>query len=1400
MARWKKIFRMAAFAAAGLVLLLAAAIGAATLYLRTETGRDWLAATIADAASGPEMTLTVARIEGRPPWDMTIATIAVADPDGVWLTVEQAHLDIDPWALATGTLSVGTLSAVRVAVARSPAGGEDQDDGDGALVPDLPLAIDVRHLEIDALELGPAILGEERRYAIEGAVNLHGRAARVELAVTPAGKGEALDLAALFDDGAGRLDIDLAYREPTDGLVAQAAGLTTSAPLSLRVAGTGPLDDWSGTIRATHGEVSLAAIDLAAVGRSPTVVRLSGTVAATPALLPSLKSIGSVEAVLDGALAVEAERIVLERLSVSARDSTLTLAGAFDRGSGDLDGRLDIAIPRTGRWIRPADAGIAAADVAIRARIGGSLDDPRLEAEASVGRLAGTGWTAANVTAGIEARRDEGNVYRAALSATVPDGSTLPGGLDGPIALNLSAILDRDFTTVDLAALDLTARDLSVSGGASLDLTGAPSRFDLRLRADELGRIDLLAGLIEAGALDFRLAGETRLDDLAATAAGFSAAGNGLVWTDPALADAVGARVTAEGRLAGDPDGGWRIADTTVATAAFGLGLAANIGPAFDAGVASYNLRVDRLAALSTLAGAPLSGSASGRGVVRLQDGGLFVDGNIEGSDVVYDQLAVGTVSVTSTVTPGVDGPTGLVAVSVPALPIPVDAEIAYRFEAPDRLILPRIEIAAGGGRIAGELALALDTLLAEGRLAARDLDLGALDVLLDAGLDGRLDADATFDARDGTQRLTVDLRGAPLSFGGERIDTVNARLAGSIADLAITLNAARAQFPAMDLALEAAVRQDEETIRIALASLSATVEGEPIALARPAAATVGDAGLSIADLDLIVGQGRLTADLEMGQRLDGTVRIAAVDLERLSALVPGIDLVGRLDGDLVLSGTAEAPAARLTTQLALPTNQGLPPAVLSAEGSWAGREAVLRARLEQVFDAPLTAELTFPLIYEATDRSIALPPDGRIAGTISGRGGIAPLGDWAPGGIRNLAGTLDSDLRITGTIGAPVVDGQVVLSELRLDHEPSGAALRGGRIVARAQRTTDLTLTLEGNDGGTGRLSGDGRLDLAAANGFDLDASMALDRFTLAGRDDLIATISADLAARGDAERVALTGRITANRAEIAIPDTLPQGVVVIDYEHENCPSCPQPVADEDRPAPPIEIGLEIDVDLPNQVFVRGRGVESEWRGALRIEGTAAAPRIVGRLETVSGNISVIGRTFTIERGRITFTGGNPPNPDLNVRATTAADGVIAAINVTGTANDPEIALTSEPPLPEDEILSRILFGSATSELSTAQALQLAEAAATLSGGGSSGFVDRIRRGLGVDVLDVDVAGAVSVGKYIADDLFVRYRQGIAGESNVVVEYELTPSISVESDVGTAGQSRVGVSWEFDY
>jgi translocation and assembly module TamB len=307
-----------------------------------------------------------------------------------------------------------------------------------------------------------------------------------------------------------------------------------------------------------------------------------------------------------------------------------------------------------------------------------------------------------------------------------------------------------------------------------------------------------------------------------------------------------------------------------------------------------------------------------------------------------------------------------------------------------------------------------------------------------------------------------------------------------------------------------------------------------------------------------------------------------------------------------------------------------------------------------------------------------------------------------------------------------------------------------------------------------------------------------------------LILNASGNLALQGTLRSALLSGKIVTGQSELSLAGTLPPAVVELEVDEVNVEYSAQ---ERDKTpasaADPSVVVLDLDVSVPGRAFVRGLGLESEWKGELKISGNTNAPNVAGVLNPVRGHFALLGKKFRLEQGAIRFTGSDDIDPLLDLTAEHSAARLTALVRVTGSASKPKVSLTSRPPLPESEIASQVLFGTESSNLSPAQSLQLASAIATYSGtGGAVGVLDATRRALGVDAIgfaeskqDPDKT-RVSVGKYLADGVYIEVERGAEEGSRLstTLEVEVLPDVRIEGGTTETGGNEVGVKWKWDY
>jgi len=227
------------------------------------------------------------------------------------------------------------------------------------------------------------------------------------------------------------------------------------------------------------------------------------------------------------------------------------------------------------------------------------------------------------------------------------------------------------------------------------------------------------------------------------------------------------------------------------------------------------------------------------------------------------------------------------------------------------------------------------------------------------------------------------------------------------------------------------------------------------------------------------------------------------------------------------------------------------------------------------------------------------------------------------------------------------------------------------------------------------------------------------------------------------------------------------------------------------------------------NRLAVSGMGLNSEWRMDLDIKGNVENPQLLGRADLVRGTYDFAGRRFDLQNGTLRFTGDVPANPTLDITAQADVQDLTATIHIGGTSTAPEISFTSTPSLPQDELLSRLLFGSSITQLSAPEALQLAAAVGSLQGGGGGGLdpINAVRKAAGLDRLRILPADpttgqgtSIAVGKYITRKIYAELITDGQGYSATRLEYQVTRWLSLLSTISTLGRQSVTARVSKDY
>jgi len=410
----------------------------------------------------------------------------------------------------------------------------------------------------------------------------------------------------------------------------------------------------------------------------------------------------------------------------------------------------------------------------------------------------------------------------------------------------------------------------------------------------------------------------------------------------------------------------------------------------------------------------------------------------------------------------------------------------------------------------------------------------------------------------------------------------------------------------------------------------------------------------------------------------------------------------------------------------------------------------------------------------------------------------------WRLSGIEvfDLTGPVAIGADVRGTMANPTIGGALRADNARLESPVTGTVIDHLIAQGRFAGPKLVFSRLSGQTSGSGAIEGSGSVTFAQGRTL-LDVSFNASDALLLNRDDVAARVTGPLQVRSNGAGGTISGKLHLNGGRFTLGQASSAAAVPqLDVRHIG-------VDEADVIEPALLHPWKLDMDLAGGgLQVRGLGIRSTWTTDIHVGGVADSPAFTGRADLVRGNYDFAGRTFRLERGIIRFRGESPPNPLLDIRAEAQVQGLDATVLVQGTGLKPEISFASNPQLPQDELLSRILFGTSITNLSAPEALQLASAVAALnSGTGSLDPINALRRAVGLDrlrVLPADIATgqktAIAGGKYIGRKLYVEVITDGHEYSATRVEYEITRWLSVLSTISTIGRAQASVRVSKDY
>lgn len=1430
--------RSLSFLAVIILLTLATAWLAARSPSQAQSDQGVLASLISRLLSTPATRVSIGSIEGALSSNAVIRDVRIADRDGVWLTLDRAQLIWSRTALLRGTLDVDELTIDRLQVLRKPLPTEEEQEvtvSDEPILPELPVKVIVDRFALQELVLGEPVLGTPARLSAQGSAELGDPSEGLDLTFNAQRLDAPGQLAINLDyvPRTNRLALDLTHQEPAGGLAARLLNLPGLPPVDLKLAGEGPLSNFAARLDFTAGP-TIGAAGTATVRRENATYDLAIDLSSQiEGLLPA-----PVAPVFSGTTQLVGRVLVGDNNSLRFQPVRITSnVASFDmNGTIGSDQALNLtlnarALPTSGSTTRAGDAEIRR--LVFDGTVQGTLTAPRVNGSLEAAGVRLPQGALDQLTARIVMNPIDAAALPDRFSFAIdvsadgirPVDRALARALGTTLGVTARGSFDREgVASVDVARIETSTAQASFAGRAGASILEGVLQADIPALAPFSGITG--QSLRGSASLTAGLSGNPRRSNIAAAIdARLQEFSSGTV----AIDNLFGRTITANGVMSRIPGGfsfeNFRVngahldarvnGRATQSAADLGLNIAIDelrhADPRVTAGKAdivarlSGSLERPDVTATATIADM----RALGRSIPRLAL-------TLEGKDVT------GALDASLTLDGQVDGK-------------PATGGLHLAKIQNGTWLLDRLDMDIGSVSLDGTLRIAADG-LTQGSIALSGRNLDDLSPLLLTKLDGSADAAITLDVRDGSQNVSITATGSRLSVPSARVQDFDASIA--ISDLyrrpvidgtvrADTLTAGGQVFRTVRLTAEGSPDASRFTasatgqgfdleaqgrfvpgdaIRIELGSFSARRGGRRLALAQPASISFQNSSATLSNVLIAADRGRIGLAGTIGDRMDLSIDIRSLPLQITEIFAPGLGVAGTANGTAVIRGSLTDPNGNYNLNvsgLVTPETRdaGLPPLTIAAKGNIADRRVTVEADVAAARVGTLRLSGTAPL--DSQDE---------LALRVSGRADLAIANAMLSTGGQRLTGTANLDLSIGGTFAAPQVQGTANISGGSFTDPLQGIRLTeiNGRFVARGR-----VIGIEGLSARTpsgGALSVAGQVEIDPAAGMPANLRITGQRAQLVSNETVDISADLDLAVSGPLlSRPRVSGRIGIITMDVTVPDRLPTTLRPLPgTKHIQPPptaAARLALARKQQSAAsrgqPFRADLDLTITAQNRIFVRGRGINAELGGDLRLQGTTQDPVAIGAFELRRGRLDLIGRRLEFVRGRLDFTG--ELTPSLDFLAETEAGDVTARIAVTGPASSPEFTFSSSPDLPQDEILSRILFDRPSGGLSAGQALQLAQTVAQLSGGTGTEAFERLRRSLGVDSLDITVGAeggpAVGVSRYISDNVRVGVRAGSQPEeSGVTVDVDLTRRLKAQGEVNAEGGSSVGLGFEWEY
>jgi autotransporter translocation and assembly factor TamB len=650
------------------------------------------------------------------------------------------------------------------------------------------------------------------------------------------------------------------------------------------------------------------------------------------------------------------------------------------------------------------------------------------------------------------------------------------------------------------------------------------------------------------------------------------------------------------------------------------------------------------------------------------------------------------------------------------------------------------------------------------------------------------------------------------VALGGQNINQLDAKTDYTNKELDFDVNAKQ---PQRTLAAGGSLllRPDDQEVR--LRRLALTSQGVQWQSAPGSEATIqyGGSAIAVRNFRLTSGNQQIAADGAFGRAGDELkVTLTNVDVATIDALLlRPPQLSGRLNAEALVHGTKDAPGVRAQFTVSQGGFKQFKYDTFGGTVDYVDKGVTVDARLQQNPTTFVEARGYAPIAEDATRNQYDL----HVQSTPIDLGVVQGFTTAVTG----VTGTVQAKVDISGAAGDPRPTGAITVDKAAFTVAPTGVKYSelDGRIELQPDKVHIDELRLLDNQRKPLTVTGDLAIHEREIGGVSI--AVKADDFKVIDNQMGNVRIRSDVRLAGELTAPRVEGNLGITTGTVNLDPILAQ-VGDSAYATKETEFATAPADAQGQTPPPSAfdaLQMDLRVTVPDDLVIKSNDLRAAdapiSMGALNITlggdlWVGKTPydqiRIVGPVRTIRGTYDFQGRRFTILRdGTVRFEGTDDLDPALDLRTERVIQAVTARVDVRGTLKQPEIALSSTPPLEQADILSLIVFNQPINQLGEGQQISLAQRAQSMAIGAAAGqLAQSIGSALNLQTFEINMAPEngggpeLAIGQQLGQNLYVKVEQGIgdASQTNFILEYELTKWLRFRTNVlqGSSTQAQL--------